>query len=399
MISKKIYEFIGGIFIILLPFQDVFLQNTPLGYLGANLSFLMIPFMLLIFFFNIIKAKKIRRNDFILLLALLLLLLFSSFNYFVNVSFKNDQTRVIEGVKLIIICFFSIFPIVYFSQNKMDNLKPFLTIALLIVILGVLVSDYLSLEFIGILHQQEYWNSRPRGFSTESSLLGATVGIIIALYFSTVTWRSNHIFTIIIFVAIFFTGSKGAIFSMFLSYGLLELRRMKLNINTLIVIILGTLSFIFIVAQAINTLMIDIEKYTSFATRTSLIIASINSAINNPFGLGFWGYYGQGKVYILQALELTKSNTREIETIVRTGVNYSFKTGLGDALVIGGIPIVVFCLCKLKKMSKQCDNYYLKLSMLFSIISLSTYVSFLGFYVITLPFIFVLQDIKFKDIK
>ncbi|MDN3700450.1 hypothetical protein QWY96_05320 [Vibrio artabrorum] len=143
--------------------------------------------------------------------------------------------------------------------------------------------------------------------------------------------------------------------------------------------------------------MVDIEKYTSFSTRTSLGIASINAAINNPFGLGFWGYYSQGKIYILQALEFTKSNTREIETIVRTGVNYSFKTGLADALVIGGIPIVFYFLYKIKNMFTLCDNYYLKLSILFSTISLSTYVSFVGLYVITLPFIFALQKIKFGD--
>ena len=374
---------IGAIFIALMPIQDFVMQTTPLGFLAAGLSFIVIPLMIL----NRLQFKKIQKGERVYFIILFLLLLYSTVIGLIEVLYRPSTFEFSSGIKLLILFIFSTYPIAFFWDTEIKNLKRGLSISLIILILGVIIVDIFNADMWGVFHLSEIQDKRLRGFSIESSTFSMTVAVIALCWLSQLKNVRELPAIVLLSLILFICGSKGAIFAFIASLSFYYLSTIKMNLryvtNLIILFIVGSL----ILYRAVVDLTVDIDNFNSFSTRATFIVSSLRLLTDYPLGAGFFGYYSIGKETVSDVLLGYSFDIKEVGTIIKTGTNFGFKSGAADLLVIGGIPLLAIYLYSFFKLYNGIENIMLKLALLFSMFSFATYVSFIGFYVMMLPII------------
>jgi hypothetical protein len=239
----------------------------------------------------------------------------------------------------------------------------------------------------GVFHLSDIQDKRLRGFSPESSIFSMTVAVIALCWLGQFKNVPEIPVLVLLSLMLFICGSKGAIFAFFAALSIHYLSAIKINMRYM-----ATLTILFTVGslvlyQAVLDLNADIQNFNSFSTRVTFIVSSLSLIIDYPLGAGFFGYYSIGKAAVSEVLLGYSLDVKEVATIITTGTNFGFKSGVADLLVIGGVPILVIFLYSFFKLYNRIGNIMLRLALLFSLFSFATYVSFIGFYAMLLPII------------
>ena len=110
----------------------------------------------------------------------------------------------------------------------------------------------------------------------------------------------------------------------------------------------------FLLSDQAATITSDVENFTSTASRLTLMLASVQAFIANPFGYGYYGFYGAiqkfGTLAIAQVTEHTLLIVTELIDIVEELNNVSTKTTLFDFILVFGAPFIYFLVRLLRRM-------------------------------------------------
>jgi hypothetical protein len=84
----------------------------------------------------------------------------------------------------------------------------------------------------------------------------------------------------------------------------------------------------------------DVEEYTSVSTRSTLLIAGLFAILVNPFGWGFYGFYGALQSWGRYAIKIIQNqfdlNLDEVSIIIEELKEVSFKNTFVDFIVAYG---------------------------------------------------------------
>jgi len=282
-------------FVLLLPFQDSFIQDTPLRALGSSLS--IVPLAALLFlrvsqFWNRPRSGV----PMWLLLGLSYFLFVSALSLVVYGSFSNGTNLIGKAINITILHGVFVFVIFGIDWN-VEKLSIYIQAAFLIFVAILFLSDVVGLRALDgfPLHASVNGNDRPRGPALEASTAGAFLISMGCLAASVSKTRALRFFYIILAAVLLWTvRSKGA-FAIFVfavmaatAFG----RRTSFrNIFLAVVIglILGWIVMGDTIQQAANEMVAT--GSTSVVTRLTLWLTPFAALTGNPLGVGPTGYY------------------------------------------------------------------------------------------------------------
>lgn len=170
---KKLCDICSFGFISLLPIQDSALSNLGLGFFGANLSVIFIPIMAAL----LIANKKIKIKKY--WIVLIFLSLFYSLFFLLCYVNELDFNEFYSGVKLLIMIGFLIVVLIFYATFKISMFKASIVAGIFISLIGIFIFDVIKVGYFSFLHVSDAYDFRPRGFSVESSILAATVSLLL----------------------------------------------------------------------------------------------------------------------------------------------------------------------------------------------------------------------------
>ena len=144
------------------------------------------------------------------------------------------------------------------------------------------------------------------------------------------------VFTVALAALLLVLGSKGAIGGVALAMLTIAVRWRQLPY--LVLLVPGAW---FLVESQMSALVMDFEEFTSAATRLGLAVTALIGLAHDPFGYGYYGFYGAVQKYGVVAMNWLTSivpvNISELQTIVEDLVAVSTKSTLLDfCLTLGG---------------------------------------------------------------
>lgn len=323
----------------------------------------------------------------------------------------NEVNLIVKSINLFILTSLALFP-VFFINYELANLKTLIFMAFAITIVGVVFVDFLKINSLNsdIFHFFPNLNMRPRGFSLESSTLSIsilTLGLLSAYYTKR---RRNQIYILTLIVGLLVViHSKGGIVTGLIVLGIIVIMYLHKTFKYLFLLTPVVLYFCYLVITKVaEMILIDIENFTSIATRGGLVLTSLFIVANNPFGVGFSGFLPAIKNYIPQAINYINNtftinfNMTEITEMANslTDNAISTKTFLFDYFIFFGIPfLIAFLLFNLKIISelKKTKSVFLLAAVLASFISVCTYIGGVGLYNISLVYGVALYEISRKN--
>ncbi|MCC5464130.1 hypothetical protein [Pelosinus baikalensis] len=392
------------LFILLVPFQDTSLQQY-FGFLGASPSFF--PISVLIFLsiieglinYRNIKIKKVN------LVIFLYVVLISSFYLIIFGTESHGENLIIKAFKIAILTVLFLYPIFYINYDH-KWVRISIKIAFLISVIGVILNDYIDTSLM--FHYHENLNMRPRGFSLESSWLSSvivTLGLLVSSYSKSKIRKIIYIFIMLSGLA--YSASKGGIIAMLLAgfcISFFYLRGFWLKVTFTLMMIIAS---VYLYGFLDIIFLVDINEYTSTATRSGLAITSLFMILSNPFGVGFTGFLPAINVYIPQAIEFIQYNLNislnfsELSSYVAvdSAQNISAKSFLLEYSCYFGLPFLIIFLrfhnLLIEKM-KGSNNMYILMALIYTLIGLSTYLGGVGLYNVSLLYGVIYSEIMQK---
>lgn len=386
---RKLQGLLFGLVIVCIPFQDFILQETILGDFGRYLS--NIPLVLVVFcsLVRMFLCKNVYRKEYIYYIITLLYIIIYSLiiliKFIDNIYLDLYLYKVFSNL---ILFFLWGYVYIYVKYINIEFLKKYIIIAYVIHIIGWFLHDILKINLGYIRVTNSVESMRYSGFLSEASVFCFTtiiLGLLTAYYI-----KNKFVKFLIVFVSLVIAtlgGSKGTIICLVISIIMLvllnsQINRLKKMIVVLLLSILGAYSIYYFVS---DSFIVDLEEYTSFATRMSSIISAGFILVEYPLGTGFGAFIPIYQNILGEAFDFLNSymisiplNYNEIMNIIlaREGKSVTIKNIVFQYIAYFGIPfIVVFFkyvkvnlyLLMLKK------NYYLLFSFIFIIFSLITF--------------------------
>jgi len=322
---------------------------------------------------------------------------------------KNLLNKHFEAfISLSLIHFFSYFLLVYsLSKLNLNLVKKVIYLFFVLLTIAAFI-EYISPEKLNIFHSYLKNYERLRLFAQEPSqaVVIYSVFSFMSLYFS------NNIFfrfIILFFSLIVFTliGSKGAFITLILTLTIVFVYVLRNVMYTFVVLMVFVVIVYIFVNYILPSLLIDIEKFTSFSTRFSGIISAFLILSTYPFGLGYGSYialypdilhksYEIANSFIFSLFNIHLSNV-EILDIITTGKYIGAKSGIPQSIVFTGWIGLIFWLMIFKNTKSyvnalrmsQYQKLILRLTTLFIFIQLLIGSEYTLLYVIWLPIAFV----------
>jgi hypothetical protein len=395
---RSIQRYLFYLAVILMPFQDCILGNSPLGYLGSNISFVPIAASA---FLGIcawmyrgeftVSRSGLKWLLYTAVLSLMYLFAWGTMSHGFSVIHKTFA----EGL----IFFLWAYTIFCIDYRPTAGLRRSTYMAFAIVIFGVVLCDLhvpglaaigsSTLFHITVSYDVDRW----RGFSMEPSTFSATVvslGLASA-YFATnkLLRRSFIVLTLCLLLA---SQSKGGLLVLAISaFVILFLKRpsaLRMTIYFLVCLLLGgamaMLSF-----RHINGAEV-FDTTATLATRSSLAVWALIVMAHHPLGVGFSGFYEAITIYLPSAMDFVSRvspiplNFIEINPYVSsTDVPLDAKCFLFEYLASFGIPFLIayvtFAVKVIRTLLAQRNNILL-IAFVFLLIGFSTYVNGLTLY-------------------
>ncbi len=232
-----------------------------------------------------------------------------------------------------------------------------------------------------------------------------TATIVYSIFLSLVLYLRSYLkkvvfFTIVLAIVGLFLllaiGSKGGVIFLVLSI-LLSIRK-KLNFKVVILALITIVPIVYVIFETIvPMLLVDIEGFTSFSTRTSTWLAAFAGLIYYPIGQGFGTYLVYYPPLMIPTCKWFSSvigiplNTSEMEYYIQIGKYLGAKSGVPNEVMFNGIPALVYLylICKyhvqrLKQLPKRTINilfsfiyYFIFFEFLFIVTLETTYYIFL----------------------
>lgn len=188
----------------------------------------------------------------------------------------------------------------------------------------------------------ETTDARPRGFSEEASQFSATLSRLIIIYFliqeSRKRYSSVRLIGFLCALALLLValGSKGAVFGIVIAVLSFTLRRRQLPY-----LLLALPGAWCLASTQFDAISVDIEQFTSTATRLTLLLTGVASTLANPLGWGYYGFYGAIQLFGGWSLvwigdRLPALLTLEVRDIIEELNNVSTKSTALDFMMICG---------------------------------------------------------------
>jgi len=367
-------------FFLLLLFCMIFtdLPIFPNNTVTHSFMFIMSPMIFLLLFILNRFGLKLKIDSFIYIFFIYMLLSLISSLILLNYVLMVKGDFIAYNKNLLIKTLESFFSLTFLHFTVAYNLNfliqrisiKFLKRIILFVFLFLTLSgaiEFFNPSLIDLFHiiPKEY--NRLRLFNMEPSHAA-----LIYFVFSTMAifLIRNKIFKgimlFISFVIFILIGSKGFFITLILASFLMFIKNMKdIKIYPLFIVILATLFFIFN-NLILPSLLIDIEKFTSFSTRFSGILSTFLILILMPLGTGYGTYlyfypdileksYSIANQIFLSLFSIPLSSL-EVDSIVSTGQNLGAKASLPQIIMFNGwigLLFFVFLLVKSKKTIKK----------------------------------------------
>ena len=380
---QTIVTYLLYIAIILLPFQGVY-KPEILGFLSSSPGNI---FFLTSFFFLICKGINITRfKQYILFIAWPFIGSIISLILFGYNAFYFDKIIPLLAGNILWTT-----PMILINYIEINNLRKVLCVNYIITIIGIILFDFNLDKFewlYNFLISPEFdfykYQTRLSGFSTEPLQLAQNLThISLAIYIIDLKLKENLnsklnfnfiLFFIFNVLLTYFIGSKGTFF--FLIIALIFSIDIKKIFNIKFYFYLSILSFFIInaVRLFIDETINNYYLYYSFTTRIVFFITAIIAFLKNPFGYGYYGFYGaliensNGAIsFLSDKLIGGDLNLNEVYKIVDEVYNVSTKSGLADYLITHGIIIFYVLFIILKNL--DLNNFYCRFSIIFILLN------------------------------
>jgi hypothetical protein len=420
------------LFIILLfaVYQDFPLINY-FGEIARTPIIFITPFFLLYFF----KNKKIHISEYSkIFIFYILYLLLISIIYSIYIIIKNksiyvfDENILIKNIKMLFYptCALLFYLFIYNFLKRTKDLnqvfQPIYCIQLLLIIILLFEVKYYKTTqiFLPYLHSsiEKYWRLRLLTF--ESSWSGSIVVIFtfFPIFLADILNKKKSTKILILLTSVFFfiyytlhSESKGylmlvliSLLPMLIKYIYQNKKTRKfLYISIIPILVVGFLVFSYLKDQIIEHLYTSI----TFGTRFTGYLASLETFIMNPFGVGFGPYleiYTHHIESVTNKAFMQKFELAEVKNYLLSPQFLSSKTYFFDHLVFGGVSFLLFFyLFFIKRYSKLVElpkAYILKMILIYLILSGVFYLTFNIKYEIWffLAFIDYYQNKKYEQV-
>ena len=346
---NKIMSGLFFLFIILLPFQDSGLSETPLRMFGLYLSNFPLMMMIALSVVNFVAMGRIKKeyNKYIGLFIYIIV-----YSLLITI-FRGDDisTSIYKIVTNNILLIFMIISF-YYSRQYFSVIKKYIWLVFLINLLGCLFCDILSIDFGSIIHRSFTEYGRFRGFTSEASWFGYTTVLlgVLAAECSSVRILRYAYFVLAIIIA-FIGGSKGTVACIPLAVFLYFIFGIKKHIFLKCMLIPFSLLVMYEVFSIflLDSFIVDLSEATSFSTRISSMIAGLLIFIHYPFGTGYGSFVPILKDFFLQGYDLLNQyipvyvlSYSEIMSTVQDpqAVGLTIKNNFIQYLTLFGLPFV-----------------------------------------------------------
>lgn len=328
-----------------------------LGPLAASPGILLITACVFMRPFVRVRRSKVARR-----LRTAHVLSFGVIGSFLSLAlFGWSSLYVAKSVSLALLTLVWMSPLLMQDVLLMRHLRTAAIAGIAICLAGYLLSDLLNalpqairdVLFSGKF--SSYEDSRARGFTEEpghfATLLGRFLFIAYLIWESGRAYSATRLVTMLCLTAatLMVLDSKGAVAGIALAILVVSLRWKQLPYLVLLLPVLA-----WTVAAQITNISVDIELFTSTTTRLTLAITAISGALLNPFGYGFYGFYGAIQLFGSQAIDWLSDYPlifTEVREIVDTLVNVSTKSTILDFTLVLGWPFLFM----LRRLSKLID--------------------------------------------
>lgn len=160
--------------------------------------------------------------------------------------------------------------------------------------------------------------------------------------------RGRLMFAMICLAAVLLiSGSKGAAVAIALTLLLMVLNRRAFGFALILVPFAWWLA-----SSQFDAIAIDVDRFTSTATRIGLWLAGTGATLTNPLGWGYYGFYGTVPIFGNWAMDMMFGlpfRLTELEIIVGDLSSVSYKTTLLDFSVVFGWPFIGLLIWYLKQ--------------------------------------------------
>jgi hypothetical protein len=258
-----------------------------------------------------------------------------------------------KSISLLILSAVWLTPLLSIGHLRIRHLRRALWAALLISAVGYVTSDVLRGAIPPFLQStifgagySEYLDPRPRGFMQETSHFATLLGRDLVVLFlireapRPYSPRRLALFLMALAALLAAVGSKGAAVSIVIAVLSVSLTRRQLPYLVAFIPLVAWVGML-----QINALTVDIENFTSASTRLTLTFAALAALLANPFGYGYYGFYGAIQVFGGWAMTWLGDRLplimTEVADIVQRLNNVSAKSTLMDFGLLFGVPFLV----------------------------------------------------------
>ena len=397
---KKITSISTFLFILLIPFQNTVLYETPLRFLGKSPSFI---FLLAIFLVVFLEFGFSRFFVF-LLLYIVFVNVMSFFEY--HDIFVYGRDLKIKGFSLFFINFIFLIPFLITIKSDFKLVGEWILSSFLLCVLGVFLVDFFSFDFFNsaFFHVSNTTEIRPRGFSFEPSMLSITIISLYLCYISVAIKKLRSFDFIVISFLLFLIHSKGGLLCFLIVFNDTFFSLKKRYMFFLLIVILSSFCFL------IFMFVLDFDKHTSTITRGTLVLVPLFSLFEHPFGVGYFGFLDVFHQYLPRAVEFSKeyihhnSGFREIDRylISKTDSSIGSKSFFLNNVIIFGWPFIALYFYSLFSAVKKCRTISrkdLEVLVWFIFLSLTLFVEGVGLYALSLGFLVCRYEMYYANQK
>ncbi|ODS04955.1 hypothetical protein [Vibrio scophthalmi] len=332
-------------FCLLIPFENTALASIG-GVFTAPLGITMIPLLALQVALSYRSLSETEFNTVKLLFG------FFVYSFLLLTFFYGDYNKTFlfdRGLRFLLLIIPPV--IVFLTVIRQDEKTIYQG---LLVIAGVVIFAFLlNLAARGFINSSSFFHQnyalsphRMRGFTFEASTFGFQFSLVLLMVAA--IFRINlFVITPIIVASVLLITSKGTLICFLMTIFITFVTFSRINafhkLLASLILLFGITVFVstFLGGSIVN----DVERYTSVATRGTAVMTAIISLIYNPIGSGFFGYlpsmyeYGVHAVSFVDGLAPGLLNFSEFSKYLVVGEtkSVSTKSFFFDWVIFGGI--------------------------------------------------------------
>lgn len=264
-----------------------------------------------------------------------------------------------KSVTLLVLSMVWLSPLLFIDHLRIRHLRRALTAALVICAIGYVFSDHFHLlppaliELVFAPAYQVIGDERARGFMQENSHFGTIIGrYAMMLYLikemaRPYSAKRQATFMLLMMVVLGLVGSKGAAISILVAFLWVSMSRRLIPYLLFFAPIVIAVGF-----RQAEAVAHDLSNFTSGSTRMTLWLTGLAGQIVNPFGFGYYGFYGAVQTFGGWAMgwlgSMLPLNFSEVTEIVENLSNVSTKSTLFDFLLVFGVFFIwtLYMICR-----------------------------------------------------